>query len=72
MLVVLLGVSLCQSIRENTLVAIRLVDFISFGPDAQDAVLPSGNNVSETVTLQQPIPFFGEIRDRIIVSCEFL
>lgn len=55
--------------------AIRLVDFLPFGPDF-DETLDIGNDPSATVDLAQPIPYFGQDRNQIIVSllslCKFL
>jgi hypothetical protein len=47
--------------------AIRLVDFLPFGPDFDDT-LDIGNDPSATVDLAQPIPYFGQDRNQIIVS----
>lgn len=47
--------------------AVRLSDFFPFGPDFDEA-LETGNNPSVAVDLAQPIPYFGQIRNRIIVS----
>lgn len=47
--------------------AVRLSDFFPFGPDFDEA-LETGNDPSVAVDLTQPIPYFGQIRNRIIVS----
>lgn len=47
--------------------AIRLVDFLPFGPDFDEA-LETGNDPSVTVDLAQSIPYFGQDRSQIIVS----
>ena len=47
--------------------AVRLSEFFPFGPDFDEA-LPTGNDPYATVVLNEPIPYFGQIRDRIIVS----
>ena len=47
--------------------AVRLSDFFAFGPDFDEA-LETGNDPSVAVDLTQPIPYFGQIRNRIIVS----
>ena len=46
---------------------IRLSDFFPFGPDFDEA-LETGNDPSATVVLAQPIPYFGQIRNQIVVS----
>ena len=47
--------------------AIRLADFFPFGPDF-DQALETGNDPSATVDLAQPVPYFGQNRNQIIVS----
>lgn len=49
---------------------IRLPDIVPFGPSNGDSSLPRGNNESVRVTLQRPIPFYGQLRNTIVVSCE--
>ena len=65
-LLLLLG---CAPIQQTD--AIRLVDFLPFGPDFDEA-LETGNDPSATVDLAQPIPFFGQNRNQIIVSLHAL
>jgi len=45
-----------------------LSDFIPFGPNFNDNSLPSSNDASVGVQLQQPIPFLGRTREYLTVS----
>ena len=47
--------------------ALRLSEFLAFGPDFDES-LPMGDNPSVTVDLAQPITYFGQVRTRITVS----
>ena len=49
--------------------SLPLPDFFPFGPNFGDQTLPSGNEESATVVLQQAFPFYGETRGFITVSC---
>ena len=51
----------------RSVASVPLPLFIPFGPDYGDTELAQGNDVSVTVTLQQPIPFLGLSRDSITV-----
>ena len=48
--------------------SLPLPDFFPFGPNFGDQTLPTGNDESVTVALQQAFPFYGESRESITVS----
>ncbi len=55
---------------------ITLTGLVPFGPNIfigdPDSCLPNGNDVAETVVLEQPILFYGEPRYNITVSSYLL
>ena len=50
--------------------ALPLPDFFPFGPNFGDQTLPTGNDESVKVALQQAFPFYGEARGFITVSSD--
>ena len=69
LLVMVVGLATLLGLMPAKTDAIRLSEFFPFGPDYDEA-LPIGNDPTATVILAQPIPYFGQIRDRIIVSTQ--
>ena len=51
----------------NSAVGLPLPDFFDFGPNF-DQSLPAGNDESVTVSLIEPLPFYGQQREFITVS----
>ena len=56
----------CSITQDLTL---TLGDVFPFGTGEGDLELPTGNDVSETVVLDTPVLYFGELRDSIAVRC---
>ena len=47
---------------------IPLPDFVPFGPNFGDQMLPPSNDASASVALTQSIPFYGQDRSYVMVS----
>lgn len=60
----LVGLTICS----HAYGVIQLEELIAFGPANGDSTLPVGDSSAVTVSLQQRIPFYGQLRYNITVS----